>query len=67
MNPIVYALRRPMTVMVVVVAVALGSILAVSRMSIDIFPNLNLPSWPSPVVRRFDAEPSAPKMVSGKR
>ena len=43
MNPIVFAMRRPYTVMVLVVAVALGSLLAVSRMSIDIFPNLNLP------------------------
>ena len=43
MNPIVFALRRPMTVMVLVVAVALGSVLAVTRMPIDIFPNLNLP------------------------
>src|ERR1700745_127485 len=43
MNPIVFALRRPLTIMVLVVAVALGSGLAVSRMPIDIFPNLNLP------------------------
>ena len=43
MNPIVFALRRPLTVMVLVVAVALGSVLAVMRMPIDIFPNLNLP------------------------
>ena len=43
MNPIVFALRRPLTVMVLVVAVALGSALAVYRMPIDIFPNLNLP------------------------
>src|ERR1700726_585056 len=43
MNLIVFALRRPLTVMVLVVAVALGSVLAVTRMSIDIFPNLNLP------------------------
>src|SRR6516165_3538588 len=43
MNPIAFALRRPLTVMVLVAAVALGSILAVTRMSIDIFPNLNLP------------------------
>jgi multidrug efflux pump subunit AcrB len=43
MNPIDFALRRPMTVMVLVVAVALGSLLAVRRMAIDIFPNLNLP------------------------
>ncbi len=43
MNPITFAMRRPFTVMVLVVAVALGSVLAVTRMSIDIFPNLNLP------------------------
>ncbi|MBV8310216.1 MAG: efflux RND transporter permease subunit, partial [Planctomycetaceae bacterium] len=43
MNPIVFAMRRPFTVMVLVVAVVLGSLLAVTRMSIDIFPNLNLP------------------------
>src|SRR5919205_879670 len=43
MNPIVFALRRPLTVMVLVAAGALGSGLAVSRMPIDIFPNLNLP------------------------
>jgi multidrug efflux pump subunit AcrB len=43
MNPIVFAMRRPLTVMVLVVAVALGSGLAVYRMPVDIFPNLNLP------------------------
>ncbi len=43
MNPIVFALRRPLTVMVAVVAVALGSGLALLRMPFDIFPNLNLP------------------------
>jgi multidrug efflux pump subunit AcrB len=43
MNPIVFAMRRPLSVMVLVFAVALGSILALTRMSIDIFPNLNLP------------------------
>ena len=43
MNPIIFALRRPLTVMVLVVAVVLGSGLAVYRMPIDIFPNLNLP------------------------
>src|SRR5713101_2825576 len=43
MNPIVFALRRPLTIMVAVVAVALGSGLALSRMRIDIFPDLNLP------------------------
>src|SRR6266852_5846382 len=43
MNPIVFALRRPFTVMVLVAAVALGSVLAVLRTRIDIFPDLNLP------------------------
>jgi multidrug efflux pump subunit AcrB len=43
MNPIDFALRRPYTVMVAVIAVVLGSLLAVRRMSIDIFPNLDLP------------------------
>ena len=43
MNPIVFAMRRPLTVMVAVVAVTLGSGLALYRMPIDIFPNLNLP------------------------
>src|SRR3954453_17081667 len=43
MNPIDFAMRRPVPVMVAVVAVVLGSGLAVRRMPIDIFPNLNLP------------------------
>jgi multidrug efflux pump subunit AcrB len=43
MNPIVFAMRRPLTVMVLVVSVVLGSVLATTRMSVDIFPNLNLP------------------------
>ncbi len=43
MNPIVFALRRPLTVMVLVLAVVLGSVLAAARMPVDIFPNLNLP------------------------
>jgi multidrug efflux pump subunit AcrB len=37
------ALRNPISVVVVVVGVALCSILALTRMPIDIFPNLNLP------------------------
>jgi multidrug efflux pump subunit AcrB len=43
MNPIVFAMRRPFTVIVLVVAVALSSGLAVWRMPVDIFPSLNLP------------------------
>lgn len=37
------ALRRPFTILVAVIGLALGSILAVTRMPVDIFPNLNLP------------------------
>ena len=37
------ALRRPITILVMVVGVALCSILAVIRMPVDIFPDLNLP------------------------
>ena len=37
------ALRRPITVLVAVMTVALCSILAILRMRVDIFPNLNLP------------------------
>jgi multidrug efflux pump subunit AcrB len=57
MNPIIFALRRPFTVMVVIVAVVLCSVLALSNllpkqvrsllpvqgMPADIFPDLNLP------------------------
>ncbi len=43
MNPIVFAMRRPLTIMVLVVAVTLASGLALLRMPVDIFPNLNLP------------------------
>jgi multidrug efflux pump subunit AcrB len=37
------ALRRPITIIVIVAAIALSSILAVLRTRIDIFPNLDLP------------------------
>jgi len=37
------ALRNPISVVVIVIGVALCSILALLRMPIDIFPNLNLP------------------------
>ncbi len=42
-NPIVFALRHPITVMVGIVALVAGSALAVYRMKVDIFPSLNLP------------------------
>src|SRR5919204_2832163 len=37
------ALRRPITILVAVIGIALASGLALTRMSVDIFPNLNLP------------------------
>src|SRR5438132_2014029 len=43
MNPIIFAMRHPITMMVGVAAVVLGAILAVFRMPIDIFPDLNTP------------------------
>src|SRR3954465_13460121 len=43
MNPIVFALRHPVTVVVARAALVGVGILAVARMRIDIFPPLNLP------------------------
>lgn len=37
------AMERPITVIVAVISIALCAVLALSRMKIDIFPNLNLP------------------------
>ena len=43
MNPLVFALRHPITVMVMLAGLLVGSAMAVSRMKIDIFPNLDMP------------------------
>src|SRR5215204_4596441 len=43
MNPLEFALRRPITIMVAMVALVAGGWLALSRMKVDIFPALNLP------------------------
>jgi len=43
MNPIVFAMRHPVTVIVALAGLLVGSGLALARMKIDIFPNLNLP------------------------
>jgi multidrug efflux pump subunit AcrB len=43
MNPIVFAMKRPVTVMMLVVALISGGLLAVNRMRVDIFPSLNTP------------------------
>src|SRR5262245_13319772 len=50
MNPIVFAMRRPLTVMVLVAAVTLASLVSIVRMSVDIFPNPKLPPWLERVV-----------------
>src|SRR5437763_11467203 len=43
MNPIMFAMRHPITMMVAIVAVVLGAGLALWRMPVDIFPDLNTP------------------------
>jgi multidrug efflux pump subunit AcrB len=43
MNPVSFALRRPITLLVLMVALAGLGVLAFFRMKIDIFPSLNLP------------------------
>ncbi len=43
MNPIIFALRRPVTVLMLVLALALGGMYGIYRMQKDIFPSLNQP------------------------
>ena len=43
MNPIIFALRHPITVLVAILAMVVGSYLAFQRTKKDIFPELNLP------------------------
>jgi multidrug efflux pump subunit AcrB len=43
MNPIIFALRRPYTVMVAVLALVISASLAIYRSKVDIFPTLNQP------------------------
>ncbi len=43
MNALGFALRHPLTIMVVVTAIVLGSWFSVNRMRTDVFPNLNQP------------------------
>ena len=43
MNPIVFAMRHPITTLMLVVALVSGGGLAYSRMRVDIFPSLNVP------------------------
>jgi len=43
MNPIVFAMRHPITMMMLVVALLGGGSLALAKMRVDIFPPLNMP------------------------
>lgn len=43
MNPIHFALRRPVTILVMIVGLVLSGFLCLSRIKVDIFPSLNLP------------------------
>jgi membrane fusion protein (multidrug efflux system) len=43
MNPTVLAMRRPVTTLMLVVALISGGALAYTRMRVDIFPALNVP------------------------
>jgi multidrug efflux pump subunit AcrB len=43
MNPIIFALRHPITIMVAILGLVGASALAMSRMKADVFPDLNLP------------------------
>src|SRR4029450_14099789 len=43
MNPTVFAVRRPVTTLMIVVALVSGGLLALNRMRVDIFPSLNTP------------------------
>jgi hypothetical protein len=44
MNRVVFALRHPFTIPVGIVALALTAGLAIERMPVHIFPDLNLPA-----------------------
>ncbi len=43
MNPTVLAMKRPITTLMLVVALISGGVLAYNRMRVDIFPSLNVP------------------------
>jgi multidrug efflux pump subunit AcrB len=43
MNPIVFAMRRPVTTLMLVVALISGGLLAFNKMRVDIVPSMNTP------------------------
>ncbi len=44
MNLVRIALRRPLTIVVLIIAVILGALLAIQQMPRDIFPTLGIPT-----------------------
>ncbi|MDB5008135.1 MAG: acriflavin resistance protein [Mucilaginibacter sp.] len=44
MNMIQFSLRKPITIIVLIIGVVLMGIIAVTSINIDIFPNINLPT-----------------------
>ena len=44
MNPIVFAMRHPITMMMLVVALIGGGSLALAKMRVDIFPEIKIQS-----------------------
>ena len=44
MSPLTISLRRPVTVLVLALAVCLGGLLAISRIARDVFPTLGVPT-----------------------
>ena len=58
MNPIVFAMRRPVTTMMLVVALISGGLLGLTKMRVDIFPSLHTPKiYVYPRLRRHEPRP----------
>ncbi len=61
MNPTVFAMRRPVTTLMLVVALISGGMLAFNKMRVDIFPSLNTPK----IVVFLDYIGMSPDQVEG--
>src|SRR5581483_5100219 len=61
MNPTVFAMRRPVTTMMLVVALISGGVLAYGKMRVDIFPALNTPK----IYVFFDFIGMSPDQIEG--
>ena len=62
MNALGFALRHPLTILVAVTAIALGSLFSVNRMRTDVFPDLNRPV----VTLMIEASAIAPTHATGE-